>query len=193
MSREHDVTQTDTAETADLLEFGAEAAADDLERELAANAPRQRVNRITVVLAGLLLVIGGFVAGSLVQKSVGSNNAAAPANGRAGQFGAGGFGAGAGGGTGRGGGTGQAGGQGGGTGAQPGAGTTGTVKLVDGTTIYLTTAAGEVVTVKTTGTTKVSTIQAGTLKNLKAGATVTVQGQTGTDGTVTATTVTAQK
>jgi hypothetical protein len=188
MSREHDVTQADTAETADLVEFGAEAADDDLERELAAHAPRQRVNRITFVLAGLLLVIGGFIAGSLVQKGIGgtgNSGATTASNGRSGNFGGGGFGAG----SGPRGGTGQA----SGTGAPSGAGTTGTVKLVDGTTIYLTTAAGEVVTVKTTGTTKVSTTQAGSLKNLKAGATVTVQGQTGADGTVTATTVTAQK
>ncbi|GAA1795407.1 hypothetical protein GCM10009682_16460 [Luedemannella flava] len=155
---------------------------DDLERELAARAPKQRINKITFVLAGLLLVIGGFIAGSLVQKnSGGTTGSALPTgtNGRGGYFPAGGFG---------GGGTAQ-----GGTGTRAGAATTGTVKLVDGTTIYITTSSGETVTVKTSDSTKVSVSQSSTLKSIRTGATVTVQGQTGADGTVTATTVTAQK
>lgn len=186
MSREQNQmsTDSDTAQLdvqPDLVELGAPGD-DDLERQLAAKATRPKINKITFVLAGLLLIAGGFVAGSLVQKNSGSTtNAAAPnfgSNARGGAFGGGqGF-PGAGGGT--------------GTGTRSG-GTTGTVKLIDGSTIYVTTAAGDTVIVKTSGDTKVSVSQSSTLKSLKAGQSVTIQGQTGSDGSVTATTVTAQK
>jgi len=56
--------------------------------------------------------------------------------------------------------------------------TVGKIKLIDGTTVYVETADGRVVTVKTTQATVVA-LQA-QLKDLTAGATVTVQG-TGTD------------
>src|SRR5262245_56468674 len=127
----------------DVLDLAGEPVEDDLERELAAKAPKQRINKITYVLAGLILVIGGFIAGSLVQKNSGTGTTATntPTGGRVpGAYfggGAGGnfpnFGGGTGnGGTGTGTGTGNGGGQG-------GSATTGTVKLVDGTTIYITT------------------------------------------------------
>jgi hypothetical protein len=50
-----------------------------------------------------------------------------------------------------------------------------------------------VVTVRTGGDTVVSTARAGSLKDLKAGDTVSVQGGVGADGTVTATNLTARK
>jgi len=62
---------------------------------------------------------------------------------------------------------------------------TGKIKLVDGTTVYIETADGRLVTVKTTQTTVVAT-QA-QLKDLPAGATVIVVG-TGTE-TVTASSI----
>jgi hypothetical protein len=46
------------------------------------------------------------------------------------------------------------------------------------------------VIVKTTGKTSVSTAAKGSLKDIKAGQTVTVQGATGSDGSVAATSVT---
>ena len=67
------------------------------------------------------------------------------------------------------------------------------MKLVNGTTIYVQTADGSVVTVKTDGTTKVATSAAGKLSDVKAGQSVTIQGAAGTDGSVTATSVTARK
>jgi len=70
--------------------------------------------------------------------------------------------------------------------------TIGTVKLVDGDTIYVQTADGNVVTVKTDSKTTVSTAKKGKVSDVKAGQSVTVQGAAGTDGTVTATSVTAQ-
>src|SRR6266480_7397954 len=44
---------------------------DDLTEQLAARAPRRLANRATVILAGLVLVIGGFVAGAQVEKNFG--------------------------------------------------------------------------------------------------------------------------
>jgi hypothetical protein len=172
---------------------------DDLAKELAKAAPKQWWNKATVVLAAAALLVGGFVGGLQAQKQWGSSGTTA--NGaRAGAFpgaaGAGRYGGGTGTGAGAyglpGGGTGQP----GGTVPQAGAttaatGTTGTVKLVNGTTIYLQTPDGDVVTVKTDGKTSVSTARKGKLSDVKAGQSVTVQGATGTDGTVTATSVTA--
>jgi hypothetical protein len=140
---------------------------DDLTEQLAARAPRRLANRTTAVLAGLVLLTGGFLAGAQVEKHFGQ---VAPASATPTTFPTGARGA-------------FGGGNGGGTGG--GNATTGTVKFVDGTTVYITTANGDVVTVKTDGNTTIT--QPGTVKDLPVGATVTVTGQTGSDGTVTAT------
>lgn len=66
--------------------------------------------------------------------------------------------------------------------------TTGTVKLVDGDTVYVATSDGKVVKVKVGKATTVS--RTTSLSDVKAGTTVVVSGTTGSDGTVTATTVT---
>jgi hypothetical protein len=161
--------------------------ADDLSQRLDAVAPRRWANRTTVALAGLVLLVGGFVAGAQVEKHWGTpasssspttNPFANGANPNA-------FGAGRGTGTGTGSGT-------TGTGAAA-AGTTGTVKLVDGTTVYLTTPDGQTVIVKTTPSTTVNVNRAGSLKDLAPGASVTIQGQTGSDGSVNATSITKTK
>jgi hypothetical protein len=174
--------------------------ADDLNDRLDAMAPKRWVSRSTVVLAALVLIIAGFVGGAQVQKHWGtpagasaSNNpfaggAGGLAGGAARRGGAGGTGSGGTGGF-TGGGTGGFNG-GGGTAAGGAGGTTGTVKLVDGNTVYITTASGQTVIVKTTGSTSVSTSTAGSLKDLTAGSTVTIQGQAASDGSVTATKIT---
>jgi hypothetical protein len=161
---------------------------DDLAAELEKRAPRGIPGRTTLVLGGAVLVVAGFLGGVLVQKNygtsaAGSGNANALANAIAARQN---------GGNGFAGGTGGSGGTGGTGGAARNA-TTGTVKLVDGTTVYITTADGETVTVKTSGTTTVRTEQAGALADVPVGATVSIQGTTGTDGVVTATAVTVQK
>ncbi|MDX6208524.1 MAG: hypothetical protein QOE24_915 [Frankiales bacterium] len=66
----------------------------------------------------------------------------------------------------------------------------GTVKLVDGSTIYLTEANGSVVKVTTSGTTKLSVSATGSAKDLKAGSTIVVTGPTDASGTINATAVT---
>jgi hypothetical protein len=183
----------------------------DLAEELAAAEPRQDRRRIpsaTLSLAAGVLVVAGFVGGVQADKHWGTKQTPTGFGRLAGAAGQGG-GAypGLGGGTGRrgaygqGGGFGQGGsGQGGGFGqggatsktngaAVPGTGTTGTVKLVDGDVIYVQTADG-IVRVKTTGATKVSVTRSAKVKDLKAGASVVVQGAPAQDGSVTATTVT---
>ena len=170
---------------------------DSLATELAKAAPRHWWNRGTIVLGAVALLLGGFLGGLQAQKHWGT--AATPAAGARGAGGFGGqnragYGAAAGGGYGNfGGGQAAPGGAAAPTAAAAAAGTTGTVKLVDGKTIYVQTADGSVVTVKTDGRTTVSAAAKGTLKDVKAGQSITVQGPAGTDGTVTATTVTTQK
>jgi hypothetical protein len=187
---------------------GPDELNDGLAAELAKAAPRKWWNRATIGLGAAVLLCGGFVGGLQVQKHYGTSETtvARPGGGTGrGNFG-GGTGGYPGGGTGAypGGGNFGGGGQNSGGGAAPGAAapgasaaaagsTTGKVKLVDGTTLYVETSGGDVVTVKTGGDTAVQTATTGKLKDLKAGDPVTVQGAAGTDGTVTATTVTRTK
>jgi hypothetical protein len=172
-----------------------DARDDGLAAALAKAAPRKWWNRGTLVLGAVALILAGFLGGLQVQKHFGTPATAAAGTGRGtGNFGGAGRGAGA---------YGFPGGAAQGGAAVPGgaapaasaaaAGTTGTVKLVDGDTIYVQTANGDLVTVKTSGSTAVKTATAGTLKDVKAGDAVTVQGASGTDGTVTATSVTADR
>lgn len=148
--------------------------------ELAAAAPRRWWDRGTLVLGVVAVLLAGFLGGIGVQKHYGTTNATAGAGPGAGRF------------------AGYPGFGGGGRGAASAApaapaGTTGTVKLVDGTTLYVQTADGTVVTVRTSGNTAVQTAAKATLKALKAGDAVTVAGAADAEGTVTATSVTAQK
>jgi hypothetical protein len=162
---------------------------DDLADQLAARAPRRFVNRTTVVLAGLALTVTVFVAGAQVQKHFGQPVAAASSSAgggqnaaaaRAGQRGANqaNGGANAGNATGNG---------------QSGAATTGTVKLVDGTTVYITTPDGQVLTVRTDGSTQVQLTQPGTVKDLAVGATVTITGRSTDASTMTASRITKDR
>ena len=64
---------------------------------------------------------------------------------------------------------------------------------MDGTTVYITMPNGDVLTVKTDGSTAIQLTQPGTVKDLQVGATVTVTGQAGSDGTMTATKITKDR
>ena len=179
-----DVEETPAADG--FLDLVEPVENDDLAAELEKRAPRGVPGRTTLVLAGAVLVVAGFLGGVLVQKNYGTSaadngGAAALGNAIAARQNGGNA---LPGGTGGGGGT-------GGTGARNA--TAGTVKLVDGTTLYITTVDGETVTVKTSGTTTVRTEQTTALADVPVGATVSIQGTTGTDGVVTATQVTVQK
>jgi hypothetical protein len=63
--------------------------------------------------------------------------------------------------------------------------------LVDGSTIYVTLASGDVLTVKTTSATNVSVGSVSKVSGLAAGQSVTVTGPTDSSGNVTATSITA--
>src|SRR6266540_4088603 len=56
---------------------------DDLDERLAAAAPRRLANRATYVLAGVVLVAAGFLAGAVVEKHYGAPGAAAGVTGTA--------------------------------------------------------------------------------------------------------------
>src|SRR5215467_15583726 len=124
------------------------------------------MTRPIVTLAGLLIVLVGFIGGVVVEKHWGTVNGqgATASSPSGGPFGNGGTG-----------------------GPQAGGAASGTVKMVDGTTVYVTTASGEVVIVKTTNTTTVNAETAGAVKDLKVGDSVTITGTTATDGSMTAT------
>ena len=78
-----------------------------------------------------------------------------------------------------------------GQGGQNGArGTAGAIDHVDGTDVYVKTQDGRTVKVSTSDTTRIRISQDGKLADLKPGSTVIVQGSTGSDGTVTAQTIT---
>ena len=154
---------------------------DDLATGLARAERKPWLTRSTIILGALVIAMAGFVGGVQVQKS----QTPAPAAAGTGARGTG---------TGR-----QF--PGGlntqnlprGTQTAAASATTGKIKLVDGTTIYIETATGDVITVKTSGTTTVQSASTVKLSDLKAGVTVTIQGPAGSDGIVTATSVTATK
>jgi hypothetical protein len=181
------VSSSSTADTVDTLStvdaLDDDPFGDDLSAELAKRAPRGRAGRTTLALGSAVLIVAGFLGGVVVQKNWGTASTAAAANAGTGN-----------------GGTGFAGRGGAGTasvapGGQRGANTptTGTVKFVDGTTIYLTNAAGETITVKTNGTTTIRTEQPTALADIPIGATVSVQGSADAQGTITASQLTATK
>jgi hypothetical protein len=166
---------------------------DDLAEELAARPARSRPPGATLYLGAGVLLVAGFIAGVQAHKEwgggipAGNRLSAVPARGGLGGFGGQG---GQGGFPGQGGQNGQGGGRGAGANGGTGGGMTlGTVKLVDGKTLYLQTAGGEIVQVKTGGSTTVRISKDGSLKDLKPGSTVVVRGTPGADGTMTATSV----
>ncbi|MFI5839523.1 hypothetical protein ACIA8K_07385 [Catenuloplanes sp. NPDC051500] len=170
----------DSGDTAVLAKVPADTSG--LAAELAAAAPQRYWNRWTIYLAGVLLVAGGVMAGVQIQQRWGST--ATSATGFPGGM-QGGF---------EGGGRGMqgAGGVPATAQAQPsgGSATEGTVKLVNGTTIYIVTSDGRTITVKTSDGTTVKVATDGTLSDLAEGDTVTVDGAVADDNSVTATAIT---
>ena len=169
------------------VDLSADPFADDLNAELAAAAPKQWRNRATLVLGALALLVGGFLGGAATQKHFGASAATDARTAAIQQFlnggGAGGFG-----------------------GRNRSAAPTpsgsasasatvqtnsGTIKLIDGTTVYVGLTGGDVLTVQTTSATKINAGSATKLSQLKVGQSVTVTGPTDTSGDVTATSITA--
>jgi hypothetical protein len=159
----------------------------DVSAELAA-PPRRKLPWLTLVLSACVVAAAAFSGGALVEKhqlhggSAGRGSAFSAAAGSArqstsGRTGTGAFGA-------------SGGSQASGGGAAAGGLTVGTVKLVDGNTVYVSDAQGDIVKVTTGSSTKVTENKSGKVSDLKAGQSVTVVGTKGSDGTVKATTVT---
>jgi hypothetical protein len=192
----------------------------DLNDALAAVAPRRWWNRTTVGLLGLALLAGGFLGGIQAHERWGTGETqAGGVPGGAGV--PSGFGAGPGGSRGPGapgarpdstpsgpaqggadqGGADQGGADQGGSdqggadqsgGAQPAmGGTVGTVKMVDGTTLYVQTDAGETITVRTGADTTVKVSQTASLESITSGLPVTVEGVPDSEGVISATAITA--
>ncbi|MFJ1795689.1 hypothetical protein [Kitasatospora griseola] len=158
----------------------------DITAELAA-PPRRKLPWPTLALSGGLIAVLSFAGGVWYQKgdNTGGNGAARASGGQypgSGQQNGR-----------RSGGQGGYGGQGGfgGQNGQAGGGfTRGTVKSVDGTTVYLTDANGNTVKVTTGDSTKVTTTKEGKVGDLQPGQSVTVMGSKGADGSYSATQLT---
>jgi hypothetical protein len=152
---------------------------------------RKGVPKVTAILGVGLLAAATFLAGIEAQKQWGGSSS------NSGRFGgrAAAFGAGAGAGTGTAGAAGANGGQGaagagGGFFRRGGGGlTTGTVKLVQGSTIYVTTANGNTVKVSVPASTSITKSVTTKLSGVHPGDTVTAVGTASSDGVIKATTV----
>jgi len=159
--------------------------------------PRAKLPSVTLVLAILVVASAGFIGGVVVGKHHSSGNGGAAAAfsrfaaagglptgaARSSAGGFGGFGGSGAGGTGAG--T-------GGTGAgafAAGNATIGTIKLVDGKTVYVQTTAGAIVQVSTSAATKVTVSTSVPVKDLQPGETVIVQGSKNSSGAVAATSI----
>jgi hypothetical protein len=146
--------------------------------------PRAKLPSLTLVLVALAVASAGFLGGIVVGKHYGSSGSAASAFSR---FAAGasatartGSGSGAG-----------LGGRGGGAGGEFAAGnaTIGTIKLIDGSTVYVQTPIGDIVQVSTSAGTKVTASSTVRVKDLQPGETVIVEGSKNSTGGVTATSI----
>jgi hypothetical protein len=165
---------------------------EDAEQPMGELPTRPRRKLLTPVSGGLLavvLVAGGFIGGVQVQKHQGSDdNGGGARNGLPAAFaarlaqGGGGTGGGATGGAGTG--TARAGGGSGGA-------TAGTVANVKGSTLYVTSADGTTVKVKTNDNSKVTRNASGSVGSVHPGDTVVIQGSTASSGTVIASSITA--
>ncbi len=176
----------------DLLEV-LSSPLDDDDAELTAvltRRPRAKLPSLTLVLAAIVVASAGFLGGAMVGKHYGSSGtgnlaafrglaarASASASGGTGGTGAG---------------TGSSTGSGfGGRGGLFGGGnaTVGTIKLIDGRTVYVQTTAGDIVQVATSAGTKVTVSSTVSVKDLQPGETVIVQGSKNSSGAIAATSI----
>jgi hypothetical protein len=162
-----------------------------------ARRPRAKLPSLTVVLVVVVVASAGFIGGILVGKHYGSSGglasrlgafAAAEASPSAGtgsgsRTGLGGAGGGFGGARGGLSGTGGTGG------FAEGNATVGTIKLIDGSTVYVQTSAGGIVQVVTSSGTKVTVSSTVPVKDLQPGETVIVEGSKNSSGGISATSI----
>ncbi len=128
---------------------------------------------MTYVLAAVILLGAGFLAGTILNKGSDSNTSGFPGGALPSGFPGGALPSGV-----------------PGAGAGGGGVTFGTVTKVDGDTVYVKQADGTTITVKTNGSTTVQVSTTGTVSDLSPGSTVVVQGSSSGDNAVTAQTIT---
>ena len=150
--------------------------------------PRAKLPSVTLILAAIVVASAGFLGGALVGKhygSSGSGNLAAAFRGLAAARATASASAspGASGGTG----SGFAGRGGGAFGG--GNATIGTIKLIDGSIVYVQNTAGDIVQVATSPGTKVTISQTVPVKDLQPGETVIVEGSKNKSGAIAATSI----
>lgn len=146
----------------------------------------RRKRRLPVLTAILVLAVGAggaFIGGAEIQKNYGTaanssaTGTASSTSALAGRF--------------RGAGANTAGrGLPGGAAAGAGGGTAGTVTLIKGSSLYVTDASGNTVTVKTTSGSQITKTVSGSVKTIHPGDTVTVTGTQAKNGSYTATAIT---
>jgi hypothetical protein len=171
----------------DLFEVLSSPLDDDDLTAVLTRRPRAKLPSLTLVLAAIVVAGAGFLVGALVGKhygSSGSGNLAAEFSRLAARPTTSGGSAGAGSGLGAGAGTGGRGGLFGGGNA-----TVGTIKLIDGATVYVQTTAGDIVQVATSAGTKVTVSSTVPVKDLRPGETVIVLGSKNSSGAIAATSI----
>jgi hypothetical protein len=168
----------------DLLSSPLDDRGDDELTAVLTRRPRAKLPSLTLILVAIVVASAGFLGGAMVGKHYGSSssgNLAAAFSRFAGARASATASAGAGSGSGLGG---RAGGLFGGGNA-----TVGTIKLVDGSTVYVQTTAGDIVSVATSAGTKVTVSNTVPVKDLRPGETVIVEGSKNSSGAIAATSI----
>jgi hypothetical protein len=177
----------DSSDLGGLLDVLSSPIDDGDEAELTAvlmRRPRAKLPSLTLVLAAVVVASAGFLGGALVGKhygTSGSGNLAAAFRGLAAARASSSASAGTG--------TGARSGLAGGGLFGRGNATIGTIKLIDGATVYVQTTAGDIVQVATSAGTKVTVSSTVPVQALKPGETVIVQGSKNSSGAVAATSI----
>jgi hypothetical protein len=168
----------------DLLSSPLDDRGDDELTAVLTRRPRAKLPSLTLILVAIVVASAGFLGGAMVGKHYGSSssgNLAAAFSRFAGARASATASAGAGSGSGLGG---RTGGLFGGGNA-----TVGTIKLVDGSTVYVQTTAGDIVSVATSAGTKVTVSNTVPVKDLRPGETVIVEGSKNSSGAIAATSI----
>jgi hypothetical protein len=194
----HAAVQTSDAVAYKSLDERQDWPEEPLEGELPPRPRKRLLTPIPLALIGILLIACGFIGGVLVEKGQSSSSSTGGAASLASRFAAlrgtaGAAGTSARSGSGSAGGSSAAGGSAGaGFGGSSSAGggftrpTAGTVAYLDGSTLYVTNAEGNTVKVTTSAATSVNKTVKSTVKGIHPGETVTVTGETGVGGAVSA-------
>jgi hypothetical protein len=179
--------QAQPAGVGELLDLLSSPLDDDDLTAVLTRRPRAKLPSMTLALAAIVVLSAGFLVGAMVGKhygNSGSSNLAAEFRGlaatRAGASASPSAGA-----------SGAAGSGFAGRGGAFGAGnaTVGTIKLIDGATVYVQTTAGDIVQVATSAGTKVTVSTTVPVKDLQPGETVIVEGSKNSKGGIAATSI----